>query len=132
MGCPTISKMRIVSYFPQKFSSTDDFPADCPPTTAICGRSMTMGTPRLEKASCIQASGVLKPSCLSSLVSQLSQPTLSRNQDLTWTPDGVFAYSKISCVLLWIKPNSVGIVSELAHILCNWPSLDRIWTIFSL
>ena len=26
-------------YLPTKFSKTDDFPADCPPTTAICGKS---------------------------------------------------------------------------------------------
>ena len=42
------------SYFPTKFSKTEDFPADWPPTTAICGKSMTMGTPSCVKASCIR------------------------------------------------------------------------------
>ena len=42
------------TYFPTKFSKTEDFPADCPPTTAIWGRSMTMGTPRVVKASCMR------------------------------------------------------------------------------
>ena len=42
------------SHLPTKFSKTDDFPADWPPTTAICGRSMTMGTPSCVKASCIR------------------------------------------------------------------------------
>ena len=46
--------MISATYFPTKFSKTDDFPADCPPTTAICGRSMTIGTPSLVKASCIR------------------------------------------------------------------------------
>ena len=43
-----------VTYFPTKFSKTDDFPADCPPTTAIWGRSITIGTPSFVKASCIR------------------------------------------------------------------------------
>ena len=40
-------------YRPTKFSSTEDFPADCPPTTAICGRSMLLETPSCVKTSCI-------------------------------------------------------------------------------
>ncbi len=43
-----------MSYFPTKFSNTEDFPADCPPTTAICGKSITMGVPICVKASCIR------------------------------------------------------------------------------
>ncbi len=42
------------TYFPTKFSNTEDFPADWPPTTAICGRSMTMVTPSEVKASCMR------------------------------------------------------------------------------
>ena len=44
----------ISTYFPTKFSNTDDFPADWPPTTAIWGRSMTMVTPSCVKASCMR------------------------------------------------------------------------------
>jgi hypothetical protein len=43
-----------MTYLPTKFSSTDDFPADCPPTTAIWGRSITMGAPSWVKASCMR------------------------------------------------------------------------------
>ena len=42
------------TYLPTKFSKTDDFPADCPPTTAIWGKSITIGTPSWVKASCIR------------------------------------------------------------------------------
>merc|ERR1719500_1976153 len=38
---------------PTKFSNTEDFPADWPPTTAIWGRSMVLGTPNWVKTSCI-------------------------------------------------------------------------------
>ena len=37
---------------PTKFSSTELFPALCPPITAIWGRSMGHAMPRPEKASC--------------------------------------------------------------------------------
>ena len=40
-------------YLPTKFSSTEDFPADCPPTTAIWGKSIVFGTPSWVKTSCI-------------------------------------------------------------------------------
>ena len=50
----TQKRNKDISYFPTKFSSTDDFPADWPPTTAIWGKSMTMGTPSWVKASCIR------------------------------------------------------------------------------
>lgn len=47
------SKIMISStYFPTKFSSTDDLPALWPPTTAICGRSNCMCTPSCVNASC--------------------------------------------------------------------------------
>lgn len=36
---------------PTKFSNTDDFPADCPPTTAICGKSNDILTPEGNKQS---------------------------------------------------------------------------------
>lgn len=39
-------------YLPTKFSSTELLPADCPPTTAICGRSNVICTPSDVKASC--------------------------------------------------------------------------------
>ena len=48
-----LQKKKSYTYFPTKFSSTDDFPADWPPTTAIWGKSMTMGAPIDVKASCI-------------------------------------------------------------------------------
>lgn len=35
-----------VTHRPTNFSKTDDFPDDWIPTTAICGRSMSMGTSR--------------------------------------------------------------------------------------
>ena len=44
----------ISTYFPTKFSSTDDFPADWPPTTAIWGKSMPVVTPREVKQSWIR------------------------------------------------------------------------------
>lgn len=40
------------TYFPTKFSSTDDLPALCPPTTAICGKSNCICTPNCVNASC--------------------------------------------------------------------------------
>ena len=48
------SKAQKITYFPTKFSSTEDLPALWPPTTAICGRSMAMWTPSWVKASCIR------------------------------------------------------------------------------
>lgn len=39
-------------YLPTKFSKTELFPADCPPTTAICGKSNVIWTPSCVKASC--------------------------------------------------------------------------------
>lgn len=39
------------TYFPTKFSSTELFPADCPPTTAIWGKSSCIWTPSCVKAS---------------------------------------------------------------------------------
>lgn len=39
------------TYLPTKFSSTELLPADCPPTTAICGRSSCIWTPNCVKAS---------------------------------------------------------------------------------
>lgn len=36
---------------PTKFSKTELFPADCPPTTAICGKSSCIWTPNWVKAS---------------------------------------------------------------------------------
>ena len=39
------------TYLPTKFSSTELFPALCPPTTAICGRSSCIWTPNCVKAS---------------------------------------------------------------------------------
>lgn len=40
------------THFPTKFSKTELFPADWPPTTAICGRSSCICTPSCVKASC--------------------------------------------------------------------------------
>lgn len=40
------------TYLPTKFSSTELLPADCPPTTAICGKSNCMCTPSDVNASC--------------------------------------------------------------------------------
>lgn len=40
------------TYLPTKFSSTELLPADCPPTTAICGKSNCICTPRDVNASC--------------------------------------------------------------------------------
>lgn len=37
---------------PTKFSNTELFPADCPPTTAIWGKSRVICTPNWVKASC--------------------------------------------------------------------------------
>lgn len=45
-------KKRIMTHFPTKFSSTDDFPADWPPTTAIWGNSKLTLVPSCENASC--------------------------------------------------------------------------------
>ena len=42
-----------MTHLPTKFSKTEDFPADWPPTTAIWGRSMVLGTPNWVKTSCI-------------------------------------------------------------------------------
>ncbi|KAF1749054.1 hypothetical protein GCK72_025521 [Caenorhabditis remanei] len=42
----------LMTHFPTKFSNTDDFPADCPPTTAICGNSKLTEVPSCENASC--------------------------------------------------------------------------------
>ena len=42
-----------ITYFPTKFSSTDDLPADCPPTTAIWGKSTAWWVPREVKQSWI-------------------------------------------------------------------------------
>ena len=42
------------NHLPTKFSNTEDFPADCPPTTAIWGRSIVLGTPSWVKTSCIR------------------------------------------------------------------------------
>ena len=41
----TIPEPRGKKSLPTKFSKTDDFPADCPPTTAICGKSKDILTP---------------------------------------------------------------------------------------
>lgn len=41
-----------IIYLPTKFSRTELFPADCPPTTAICGKFNCMWTPIEVKASC--------------------------------------------------------------------------------
>jgi len=43
---------ELFTYLPTKFSSTELLPADCPPTTAICGKSNCMCTPRDVNASC--------------------------------------------------------------------------------
>ena len=40
------------TYLPTKFSNTELFPADCPPITAICGRSTGDCIPKLVNASC--------------------------------------------------------------------------------
>lgn len=40
------------TYLPTKFSKTELLPADCPPTTAIWGRSNVICTPRDVNASC--------------------------------------------------------------------------------
>ena len=52
-SCENDSTMKS-TYFPTKFSKTEDFPADCPPTTAIWGKSICMWTPNWVKASCIR------------------------------------------------------------------------------
>ena len=44
---------KLYFYLPTKFSKTEDFPADWPPTTAIWGKSMVLGTPSWVKTSCI-------------------------------------------------------------------------------
>lgn len=52
-GAPTFPyQLPRITYFPTKFSSTELFPADWPPTTAICGRSSCMCTPSDVNASC--------------------------------------------------------------------------------
>lgn len=45
------SKYGRPTYLPTKFSSTEDLPADCPPTTAIWGKSSCICTPNCVKAS---------------------------------------------------------------------------------
>lgn len=50
------------TYFPTKFSSTELFPALCPPTTAICGRSRFAFCPMAEKASCMRFTRGIKSS----------------------------------------------------------------------
>lgn len=42
----------LFSYLPTKFSNTELFPADCPPTTAIWGKSSVIWTPSCVNASC--------------------------------------------------------------------------------
>ena len=49
----TIPEPRGRKSLPTKFSSTEDLPADCPPTTAICGRSRDIETP-LKKLNYVQ------------------------------------------------------------------------------
>lgn len=44
--------INIETHLPTKFSNTELFPADCPPTTAIWGRSSCICTPNCVKASC--------------------------------------------------------------------------------
>lgn len=41
-----------ITHLPTKFSKTELFPADCPPTTAIWGKSNVKWTPNCVKASC--------------------------------------------------------------------------------
>lgn len=50
------------TYFPTKFSSTELFPALCPPTTAICGRSRFAFCPMAVKASCMRFTRGIKSS----------------------------------------------------------------------
>ena len=51
-----------LSHLPTKFSSTELFPALWPPTTAICGRSMSEFCPMDEKASCIRLTSGIRSS----------------------------------------------------------------------
>ncbi len=48
----TIPEPRGKKSRPTKFSKTDDFPADCPPTTAICGKSKDILTPNDRSNKC--------------------------------------------------------------------------------
>ena len=51
-----------ITYLPTKFSKTEDFPADWPPTTAICGKSMTIWVFMAVKASCMRLMMGISPS----------------------------------------------------------------------
>lgn len=42
----------LLTHLPTNFSSTEDFPDDWIPTTAICGKSMSIGTSKFLKVSC--------------------------------------------------------------------------------
>lgn len=44
-------RSRVSTYLPTKFSRTEDLPALCPPTTAICGSSRMQLRPRTLNAS---------------------------------------------------------------------------------
>lgn len=46
---------------PTMFSSTDDLPLDCEPTTTIWGRSMGFWTPTVVKTSCSLLTRVMRP-----------------------------------------------------------------------